>query len=629
MVDFSVLVCEDDETTREFLVRRLSRILEKVYEAGDGEEGLKLYTEHSPDLIITDINMPKLDGISMIKEIRKRDKKTSIVVVSAFSDHENLLECIENGVDSYLVKPVDNRKLLDSITKLREIKRLEISHKQSDKILQDYKKALDAGSIVSVTDTKGVFTDVNEAFCQVTGYTKEELIGQSQKILKHPNTPDSDYQKMLATISNGDIYHGVLENKTKDGNSFVADMTIVPIKNGYDGIDEYIILHHNLTNITTSYERNLEGIINHSDDLKIVLDDTYSPVMFNQTFKEQFGDIFEENQYKLCGVLFEDRDDCLEPVNLTYEEFVYQFQLSNIVSQKIKVICENDTYKLYMVRIKKVTNEMIRSKDYQIITFVDITQFEQMKNEQLSSSKLAYIGQLSASITHEINTPLTYIKGNLELLRMDIEDFVTDEKNRSSILETMDTMEGGIERIASIVNTMRETTGVSENRPVQANLYRTVIYALRMLYAKFKHITPVYINGQEFSLQLDQEHEKYMAFVAPQRIEQVWIIIINNALDELEKNDKPYSQRHLKIEIDILDSKVRILFKDNGGGVDNTVIDKIFDSFVSTKKSENSSGMGLGLNIAKTIVDSNNGTIDVYNEKGGAVFKIEFDSLKD
>ena len=143
-------------------------------------------------------------------------------------------------------------------------------------------------------------------------------------------------------------------------------------------------------------------------------------------------------------------------------------------------------------------------------------------------------------------------------------------------------------------------------------------------HAQVKHISKIYLNNKEFSLNSDKEEESYLSFVEKQRIEQVWVIIINNAMDELVKI-KEYEKRRL--DINILEERefISVYFKDNAGGIKNDVIEELFDPFKGTKES---SGMGVGLSIAKKILDDQNAKIEVYNEDEGAVFKVSLKKSK-
>jgi len=107
----TILYVEDNQFIREEAVEYLSLIYRNVLEASNGEEALKIYKEIKPDIIITDIKMPIINGLQMVKSIRKKDKKTPIIVVTAFLDTEYLLEAIELRLVKYITKPLTNYKL--------------------------------------------------------------------------------------------------------------------------------------------------------------------------------------------------------------------------------------------------------------------------------------------------------------------------------------------------------------------------------------------------------------------------------------------------------------------------------------------------------------------------------------
>ena len=132
---------------------------------------------------------------------------------------------------------------------------------------------------------------------------------------------------------------------------------------------------------------------------------------------------------------------------------------------------------------------------------------------------------------------------------------------------------------------------------------------------------PIYINGKLFDLELSEDTEQFNLSLIKERIEQVWIIMLNNACDEFENSSKDYSKRKMIIDISKEHDKVKIIFKDNAGdGIPKEVISSIFDPFVSTKIDK---GTGVGLNIAKEIIEEHYGTIKAYNEKEYAVFEVE------
>ncbi|BEJ56177.1 response regulator transcription factor [Campylobacter jejuni] len=106
-----ILVVEDEVKTRESMINVLSERFSKVIGAQNGDEGLKKFKKFKPDLVITDIAMPIMDGLDMAREIKEISDDVPIVVLSAYSEKERLLRSIDIGIDKYLIKPVDIEKL--------------------------------------------------------------------------------------------------------------------------------------------------------------------------------------------------------------------------------------------------------------------------------------------------------------------------------------------------------------------------------------------------------------------------------------------------------------------------------------------------------------------------------------
>lgn len=111
----SVLFVEDDDIARENAVEYLHTMFATVYEAKDGLEALHLYNQYHPNIIISDIQMPKFNGLELIEHIRVKDKTTQIIITSAFSTKEYLLRAIELKLVKYLIKPVSETALNEAL----------------------------------------------------------------------------------------------------------------------------------------------------------------------------------------------------------------------------------------------------------------------------------------------------------------------------------------------------------------------------------------------------------------------------------------------------------------------------------------------------------------------------------
>jgi len=117
--EITVLYCEDEEYLRDITKGILESFTKKQFICKDGAEGLEVFKEnqHLIDLIITDVNMPNMNGLEMAKEIKRINPNMPIVVATAFSNSEYLLEAIDLGVDKYVLKPINVKKLLDIMSK--------------------------------------------------------------------------------------------------------------------------------------------------------------------------------------------------------------------------------------------------------------------------------------------------------------------------------------------------------------------------------------------------------------------------------------------------------------------------------------------------------------------------------
>ena len=107
----SILLAEDEENVRESFKKVLLLYVKRVFTAKDGKEAYELYTKYHPDIIITDIKMPKLNGIEFIKKIRQKNHDIPIIVTSAYTDQDLLLESIKLSLVEYVVKPIKEKEL--------------------------------------------------------------------------------------------------------------------------------------------------------------------------------------------------------------------------------------------------------------------------------------------------------------------------------------------------------------------------------------------------------------------------------------------------------------------------------------------------------------------------------------
>lgn len=237
-----ILYVEDDSLIRNETLSILEKFFKKVYVAQDGKEALESFHQNREniDVILTDINMPNMDGIELITEIRKESDELPILVVTAFNDVSLLIKLIKLNVSDYILKPMQMNstlKVLDKILTNRLNKKIVLKQKNE---LQIYKDILDKENLISETDTKGIITYVNDIFCEISGYSKEELIGINHNIVRDPDVSPKIFENMWEIIQSKNVWKGKVKNRAKDGTPYYIKATIFPILDEDGNIEKYV-----------------------------------------------------------------------------------------------------------------------------------------------------------------------------------------------------------------------------------------------------------------------------------------------------------------------------------------------------------------------------------------------------
>lgn len=238
----TLLYLEDDETIRKETLSIFEKFFKKVYVGKDGNQGIDIYKSHIEDIdiILTDLNMPNMDGLEFMAEVRKQDFEIPILIITAFNDMSQLIKAIKFKVSDYIVKPIQLNTTLKILNKTLESNyNLKLVNKQQNE-LQCYKDILDKENLVSETDLEGIITYVNDIFCEISGYSREELIGSNHNIVRHPDVSSKMYEQLWERIKAGKLWTGKIKNKKKNGEAYYVKSTIFPILDNDGNTEKYV-----------------------------------------------------------------------------------------------------------------------------------------------------------------------------------------------------------------------------------------------------------------------------------------------------------------------------------------------------------------------------------------------------
>ena len=160
MDSLKLLYIEDDRDIQEIYLNFLKDFVDTIYCANDGEEGYNIYLEKKPDIILLDINMPKIDGLTLAKKIRQIDKDVKIIITTSYAEQDKLLQAIELYLIRYIIKPIEPKILKDAIEKAK----LEIEEQKGSRqiFLLDKDTIWDAKAKILTRDGKEIKLTKNE-----------------------------------------------------------------------------------------------------------------------------------------------------------------------------------------------------------------------------------------------------------------------------------------------------------------------------------------------------------------------------------------------------------------------------------------------------------------------------------
>ncbi len=396
--------------------------------------------------------------------------------------------------------------------------------------LTQYKKAIEQSNIVSKTDIEGIITFVNDEFCNIFGYSKEELIGKNHNIVRHPDVPKEVFENLWNTIKAKKTYKATVKNLTKSGKTVYVNTTVIPMINKQGVIEEFIAIRYDVT-------KNVE-LTKELKQKELELE------FLNDTLEKRV----------------EEKTDELQKLNQNLEN-----------------------------RIKEEV-EKNRKKDRLLY----------------QQSRLAAMGEMIGNIAHQWRQPLSEL--GITIYKM--KKLFTSDGNERDFLDSYDHSREVIKKMSNTIEDFRNFFN-----PNKVKEYFLISDAIS------ETINIMEGTIQKYDLNIDVhccepvEIEGYLS-----EFTQVFINLINNSKDAFEKN----RVKNRCIEIKILKDKknnVIVNFSDNAKGIDEKIIDKIFDPYFTTKHS--SVGTGLGLYMSKMIIkNSINGDIFVHSLKDGVTFSI-------
>lgn len=451
---YKVLYVEDDITVSSKVSKMFEEIFLIVDVAMNGIEGLEKYNKYYDennkfyDIVISDINMPKMNGIELSKHIKSINPSQEIFIISAHNESNILQELINIGVSTFIHKPIKLEELLNSIFKIHNSlkenqKNIEITDEairlshEFEGVLQGY----DSLVIASRTDKEGIITYVSEAFEKISGYTKEELIGNSHSLIRHQDMPDEFFKQIWQTITAGNIWKGKVKNLAKNGSYYWTKTSIGPYYDKDGNILGYNSIREDITGKVKAKElnRKVTILLRHATD---------GYLLFNEKM------LIEQGYSHICSEIF--KKHYLQNEDIAEILFnINDFDNKSILRNGVKAIfaTENKEKKeifLSLLPTDSFINDKYLKISYKIVDaqhimviINDITEQIHLQNQlELQYAHQKMIIQIISNIDDFLELRFSFFKFIEKIFTLDDSNYIVLDDDIKYILRELHTFKG-------------------------------------------------------------------------------------------------------------------------------------------------------------------------------------------
>jgi len=620
---YRVLLVDDDEMLVEYYAALLGEEGIETRALTNPLQALDVALAFNPEVIITDVHMPGCSGLELAAILREEEAFTEVPILflSTESNLERQLSALSLGGDDFLTKPIDPSDLVTAATtrarRSRHMRQLngDLRSALQDSRFQQF--AIDQHALVCITDPAGVITHANNNFCQASGYSRHELLGQKTSILRSDLHPASFYEEMWDTIGRGRVWHGQLHNLNKNGHGYWMEYTIVPFLDTAGTPYQYVAVGTDVTRIKL-----IQDALHESEE-RLRLSQEFAGIGSWDWDIESNEVYWSDTACKLFGLAGKARTTPYEHAFDTIHGEDIQ-RVKAAVSRCLETGEDFDIeYRLNWpdgnMRWLRASGSISRNKDgmprRMLGALRDITKRKQAETELIVAKEMAEKANLAKSeflsrMSHELRTPLNAIMGFAQLLEI---DDATTPKQHESLAEILKASRHLLALINEILDLARIESGRIE-------LLISPIPCNELIWECLDLIRPLAENRSIKLTFADSEHKDLKIKADSTRLRQTLLNLLSNAV----KYNKEGGEVSIKLRIHD-ETRLRIQITDTGPGIPLERQPELFQPFSRIENDYcKEDGTGIGLLISKELTALMGGTLGFESTPGqGSTFWVE------
>ena len=624
-MDNKLLIVDDEEGIRKVLSITLSDSGYTVFTARDGEEALDIFRRENPPIVLTDIKMPGMDGIELLRILKQESPDTEVIMITGHGDMDLAIKSLKYQAIDFVTKPINDDVLEISLNRAHEkirmrqqlrqyTENLESLVREKSAKLVEIERQMAVGQAVEglssamrdmAGDLKGGLTYFNEMPCYVSIHSPElkviavnplfrdrlgDKTGHNSWEVYTGKTGTREDCPAGQTYKSGKGLRTRATVKTAGGNQTAVMVNTAPIRNQDGNVELVVEISADLAEVKRlqdELDRSQQRYQQLFDEVPCyisVQDRQFRMTAANRRFKEDFGG----EQGAFCHKIYKHRDEpCPNcPVVKTFEDG-QSHQTEMVVTSKTG---ERYNVLIWTAPLRDATGEITHVMEMS----TNITQIRRLQDH------LSSLGLKISSISHGIKGLLTGLDGGMYLVES---GFSKDKPER--VQEGWEDVKTVVERIRKLVHNILFFAKERELKRTRVDGLSFAEDVAATVEVKIK------ANGIEFVRDFDESVGELQIDASVMRL--ALINIMENALDACLEDE---GQKRHRIIFRIQKDTGKIVFEisDNGIGMGRETHDKLFTLFFSTKGNK---GTGLGLFIADKIIDQHGGSINVESEPGG------------